>query len=173
MPKKIVITGPESSGKTTLAEQLSAWFGMPWVPEFSREYLSQLGRSYQPADLLAIAEGQILAETRALALGTAFLFFDTSLEVLKIWSDVRYGSCDPFILEKLDARKPDLYLLCHPDLPWQPDPLRENPDDRYVLLEKYRALLAETKVCTVELEGMGEVRTARAVAAISWFLQEQ
>lgn len=133
----IVITGPESSGKTTLSRHLARHFGSYWVPEFARPYLSGLGRAYQPSDLLAIARGQWLWERYALARSEEWLFSDTSLLVLKVWSDYRYGATDDWILEQLHRYPPAAYLLCTPDLPWVDDPLRENPDDRHVLFEIY------------------------------------
>ncbi len=135
---KIVITGPESTGKSTLAKQLAAHFNAQLVDEFARTYLTNLGRAYTQSDLLIIAKGQIKAEYKAIADNPTLLICDTSLEVIKIWSEFKYGSCDPFITNGLSNNLPDLYLLMTPDLPWQPDPLRENPDDRDQIFELYK-----------------------------------
>ena len=140
--RKVVITGPESSGKTTLAKSMADHFQVPWVSEFAREYLNGLDRPYEEKDLLAIARGQIKQENEAASTSPRVLICDTSLMVLKIWSEYRYGRCHPWILEQIERRPVDLYLLCSPDIPWEPDPQRENPNDRDELFKLYqRALL--------------------------------
>lgn len=166
MIKKIVITGPESSGKTTLAEQLAEVFGTVWVPEFARQYLNDLGRPYVAADLLEIARGQVKLEDEMAAQANGLLFLDTSLEVIKIWSEVRFGKCEPWILKQLQARLPDHYLLCLPDLPWVPDPQRENPDNRDVLLGIYRRELNSLGVKFTKVSGVGSQRFQNAKNAV-------
>ncbi len=171
--KKIVLTGPESSGKTTLAARLAKHFGTVWVPEFAREYLAGLGLPYTANDLLEIAHGQVALEDKMAGEATnGLLFLDTSLEVLKIWSEVRFGHCDRWTLAQFQLRLPAYYLLCLPDLPWAPDPQRENPDDREVLLGIYRRELVAVGVPFSEIGGNGERRFAMAVDAINAFLQE-
>jgi nicotinamide riboside kinase len=169
--KKIVLTGPESSGKTTLAAQLAAHFGTVWVPEFARQYLADLGRPYTPDDLLAIAKGQMALEDEMVAkAANGLLFFDTSLEVIKIWSEVRFGFCHPETLAAHQQRLPDHYLLCLPDLPWASDPQRENPADRDLLLEHYRREMRAHKVPFSQVWGINEERFDNAISAISSFI---
>jgi nicotinamide riboside kinase len=163
---KIVLTGPESSGKTTLSQQLAQWFDCQWVPEFARSYLDGLERPYVQADLLEIAKGQIAAEERALQPAAGYVFFDTSIEVLKIWSNVRFGNCPAWIDEQCRQRRHDLYLLCLPDLPWQPDPQREDPGNRDFLLEQYRQELKALEAPFFEIGGSGKDRLQNAIAAI-------
>lgn len=166
--KKIVLTGPESSGKTTLAAQLAEHFGTVWVPEFSRQYLAQIKRPYEELDLLEMARRQAALEDEMAAQArNGLLFLDTSLEVLKIWSKVRFGGCHPWILGEMSARLPDLYLLCLPDLPWEPDPLRENPDDRDMLLGIYRREINALGVPCSEVKGSGKERFENAVKAVN------
>lgn len=141
----IVVTGPESTGKTTLSRRLADHFGGDWVPEYARYYLEELGRPYRREDLLEIAQGQWRWERHALERAATWVFSDTSLLVLKVWSEYRYGTTDDWILEHLRRYPPAGYLLCAPDLPWEPDPQRENPHDREVLFDRYRR----------ELEGLG------------------
>lgn len=138
--KRIVVTGPESSGKTTLCRALATAWDVPWVSEYAREYLQELSRLYRQDDLVRIAQEQWRRQQAAMGEGP-FLFCDTGLLVLLIWSEVKYGQVDPWITQTLRAQPADLYLLCRPDIPWEPDPLRENPDDREDLFVLYQQKL--------------------------------
>ena len=135
--KKFAITGPESTGKSTLTQQLSEFFGEPFVPEFARDFLTEKGGLYTEADLLLIAQGQIQSENCLLPKATRFLFCDTEMTVMKIWSEVKFKTCNPRILQLYEEQEYDLYLLCSPDIPWQDDPLREHPHLRQELFEMY------------------------------------
>jgi nicotinamide riboside kinase len=145
MTRLLVTTGPESSGKTTLAEQLSTTLPAPLVTEASRDYLTALyakhpGYRYEQSDLLHIARLQRTREQQALQTPAARLVCDTDLLVLVIWSEVVFGSCAPTLarlFEESLAATQRSYLLCSPEMPWQPDPLRENPHDREQLFERY------------------------------------
>ena len=128
MPKRILILGPESTGKSTLAEMLAQHYAEPWVPEVAREYLEKLDRSYTYEDLLQIGKQQMNLEDELALTATRFLFCDTDLRVIQVWSQHRYGKVDPWVLEEIARRTYDLILLCAPDLPWQEDPLREHPE---------------------------------------------
>lgn len=138
---KITLVGPESSGKTTLAEALAETLRCPWVPEHAREYLAATGGAYAEEDLLRIARGQVLGEERALADGPSFLVCDTDLVTMLIWAREKYGRCDPWIAELARARAYTHRFLCAPDIPWAPDPLREHPHDRERLFAVYRETL--------------------------------
>jgi nicotinamide riboside kinase len=155
--KKIVVIGPESTGKSTLCEGLARHFHTDWVPEYAREYLQTHGMAYTYEDLTTIARGQLALEDRhvaALAAGSSaaamaqegaqegaqvgpkqgaqrrgdLLFIDTDLYVMKVWSEYVFGRCETWILKEIVQRKYDGYLLCRTDLPWATDPLREYPD---------------------------------------------
>ena len=128
MPKRILILGPESTGKSTLAEMLAQHYAEPWVPEVAREYLEKFDRSYTYEDLLQIGKQQMNLEDELALTATRFLFCDTDLRVIQVWSKHRYGKVDPWVLEEIARRTYDLILLCAPDLPWQEDPLREHPE---------------------------------------------
>jgi NadR type nicotinamide-nucleotide adenylyltransferase len=132
---KIAITGPESSGKTTLAKNLSEELGGSWIPEFARGYLLEKEGNYDQSDLLEIAKGQLVAWDMAEFVD--YLFCDTDMLVMKIWSDFKYQETHPFILEALDNQRFDHYFLCRPDIPWEDDPLREHPEQREQLFELY------------------------------------
>jgi NadR type nicotinamide-nucleotide adenylyltransferase len=188
--KKIVIIGPESTGKSTLCEGLAAHFHAAWVPEFAREYLLQHGMDYKYEDLLTIARGQIaLEDTRATALirragshegqpglpapADPILFVDTDLYVLKVWSEFVFGRCDPWILGQIGSRKYDGYLLCNTDLPWVKDELREYPDlvTREKLYHIYRDLLVNQPTPWAEISGLADQRLATAIEAVDGLLQ--
>lgn len=136
MPK-IIITGPECSGKTTLCKALSKHFKIPLSKEYARQYLKVIKKNYTQKDLLIIAKTQLKYEKESAIL-------DTDLITIKIWSNEKYGKCDKWILEEINKQKNKnrIYLLCKPDLPWQEDPLRENPKDRMRLFEIYKKELS-------------------------------
>ena len=157
---KIVVTGPESSGKTTLAQALVAHYQVPWVEEYARNYIEQLARPYQEADLLRIAQGQTQMEDKAARNHPQLLICDTSLLVIYVWSRYRYGRCHPWIEQQLARRPVDHYLLCRPDLPWQPDPQRENPNDRQELFLRYEEALRKESYTTVAGQGQARVQVA-------------
>ncbi len=166
--KKIVLTGPESSGKTSLAQKLALHYRSDWVPEFARHYLENLNRPYQKSDLLKIAEAQIETENMRTATPVRFLFCDTDLITIKIWSEYRFGDCDPWILKQIEERTYHHYLLCKPDIAWQPDPLRENPDDREALYLRYKSELIFYKKSFSEIGGVeASLRFQRALAALA------
>jgi len=131
MPK-IIATGPESCGKTTLCDAISKHFKIPYNKEYAREYLTEIGREYSKKDLLAIAIKQLNNEKKKFLL-------DTDLITIKIWSIYKYGDCEEWILKQIESQKKEnrFYLLCKPDIKWVADPLRENPEDRIKLFDTY------------------------------------
>jgi len=145
-PKRILILGPESTGKSTLAEDLANHFGEPWVPEFAREYLEKINRPYRYEDLLEIGKGQVKAEDELAETAEKFLFVDTDLRVIHIWSEHRFGKTDPWVMDQIKERIYDLILLTDTDLPWAPDPLREYPEleMRQYFFDKYLQLAQES-----------------------------
>jgi NadR type nicotinamide-nucleotide adenylyltransferase len=176
--KKIVVLGPESTGKSTLCEQLAAAFNTLWVPEYAREYLSLHGKRYTYEDLLVIAHGQIRLEQeyearlaeRVSAGGydesrPAFLFIDTNMYVMKVWCEFVFGNCHQWILDQIAIRNYDLYFLCNPDLPWTEDELREYPDIgiRTELYHLYREQMINQPVCWYDIKGNYTQRFASAV----------
>src|SRR6185436_12129900 len=181
--KKVVIIGPESTGKSTLCQQLAEHFHTEWCPEYAREYLLKHGMNYSYDDLLTIAKGQIaLEESREsrvqspepaanspLITQHSLFFIDTDMYVMKVWCEFVFGKCHSFILEQIAKRKYDLYLLCNVDLPWVKDELREYPDleTREKLYGVYKNLLINQSVPWVDISGNYEERLQKAIAAVN------
>lgn len=154
---KIVVIGPESTGKSILSQDLALHFQAPLVCEYARRYLGCLGRPYVQEDLSQIAIGQIQAEDQALEDQPRLLFCDTDLQVIRVWSEHRYGSCDTWILSQIARRTCDLYLLTDIDLPWQDDPLREHPAAvmREYFYRIYREIILDSGVAWAPVRGTG------------------
>lgn len=163
-----MILGPESTGKSTLAEDLATHFGEPWVPEFAREYLEKIDRPYRYEDLLEIGKGQVNAEDELAEKAKKFLFVDTDLRVIHIWSEHRFGKTNPWVMDQIEKRKYDLILLTDTDLPWTPDPQREYPEleMRQYFFDKYLQLAQESGFPFLVVSGDRETRLKTAVAAI-------
>ncbi len=166
MLKRIALTGTESTGKTTLAQQLAQHFNTVWVPEYARQYIDNLDRPYVAEDLLQIAKGQIDLESQCAKQANQFLISDTELTVIKIWCEHAYGFCHPWVFKKILTHQYDLYLLLKPDIPWQPDPQREHPHLRQHLFQCYLKELQERKVNFVIISGNYEQRLQQAIKAI-------
>jgi NadR type nicotinamide-nucleotide adenylyltransferase len=184
MLKKIVIIGPESTGKSTLCEQLARYYQTDWCPEFAREYLLKNGTNYSYDDLLTIAKGQLALEdkfaetaaanSRFTTHGSPLLFIDTDMYVLKVWCEFVFGKCHRFILDEIVKRKYDLYLLCNTDLLWTKDELREYPDlkTRNRLYDMYKDIVINQPVPWVEIKGNDESRFLAAVKAVDLLLKK-
>lgn len=150
MKKKLVITGPESTGKSMLGLFLHNATNFPLVPEYAVEYLKNLNRKYLYEDLVKIAKEQVKSETKAGNANAGLLICDTDLITIKIWSEVRFGKVDDWILKTLLSRHYDHYLLCYPDIDWEFAEFRENPYDRDVLFNIYeKELLFYKKPYTI------------------------
>jgi len=171
----LVTTGPESCGKTTLARDLSAHLEAPLVHEASRDYLNALyqqrpGEPYRQKDLLAIARLQVQCEQAAVAKCPSHLVCDTDLLVILVWSEVKYGSCDPALQAlfeqslRLGARH---YLLCDHHIPWEPDPLREHPHARKQLFQRYLNKLQMLHLPHTQVSGPPPQRLQQALLALS------
>jgi NadR type nicotinamide-nucleotide adenylyltransferase len=172
MPKKVVVIGPESTGKSTLSESLAMHFGCDWVPEYAREYLENLGRQYRYEDLLTIAKGQTNLEDQMASNNEGLLICDTDLQVIKIWSQHRFGKVDPWIEYQIKSRKYDLYLLANIDIPWQDDPLREHPapEMRQYFFRKYHETLEASRVPFYVVSGDKSARLQTAIAQVKALL---
>jgi NadR type nicotinamide-nucleotide adenylyltransferase len=167
---KIAVTGPESTGKSLLTEELAEHYHTVFVPEYARGYIDRLDRPYNREDILKIAKGQINEEDRWIKQATRMLFCDTELIVTKIWSDVKYGMCDPWILKKIEENNYDLFLLCNIDLPWKEDPQREHPHMREKLFNLYQNELTERGFPFKVVSGSGKERLMNALGFIETVL---
>jgi len=192
MLKKIVIVGPESTGKSTLCRQLAEHYQTTWCPEFAREYLLKHGMNYTFDDLLTIAKGQLAledqfaAEVRSqkseekkqfhphspLTTRHSLLFIDTDMYVMKVWCEFVFDNCHRFILDQIVERKYDLYLLCNVDLQWVKDELREYPDleNRQRLYFIYKDIMVNQSVPWVDISGGYEERLLKAITAVDAIL---
>ncbi len=142
MIKKIVIIGPECSGKSTLTKALANHFNSPYIREYAREHIDSLDGNYDRDDILTIAQKQIELEDN-IKLNSKYLFLDTDLIVCKVWSEFKYGQCHPWTLEQIEKRHYDHYLLCDIDMPWINDGLREHPNHRKELFDIYTKELTD------------------------------
>ena len=172
---KVLFTGPESTGKTYLAQAMAQHFNAPWVPEFARTYLGQIERPYQQTDLLEIARGQLQLEAMKAKEARELLICDTGPIVMKIWSQVKYGNCHHWIENQVVQQHYDLYCLCNIDLPWTYDPLREHQSlkARQDLYQRYKKELQILKRPWVEISGNGTVRVHNSVKAIEALLENK
>lgn len=174
--RKIVVTGPESSGKTLLAQAIATRFQTPWAPEFARYYVANLGRPYSHNDLAVIYQGQKNWETWFLqhmfhSPAPPFLVCDTDWTVLRIWEQYGYPATASVLptTDEWELAKDTYYLLCTPDFPWQPDPLREHPEERWQLFELYRNLLEERHLPFLTVTGSLENRLEQVAETVPQF----
>lgn len=173
MTKRIAITGPESTGKSTLSARLASHYQTVWVPEYARGYLAQLNRPYTIDDLLRIAKGQVESEKTLLKKASQVLFSDTELIVTKVWSEHAFGTCPAWILQGIEQQRYDLYLLTGIDIPWQPDPQREHPHLREYFYQLYRRELQERNLNFVEIWGNESERLNKAIQAVEAIFYEK
>ncbi|MEO6452569.1 MAG: ATP-binding protein [Ginsengibacter sp.] len=184
--KKVVIIGPESTGKSTLCKQLAQHYKTLWVPEFAREYLETNGTNYTYDNLLTIAKGQVALEEKCMieisnqeseieSFSTAnvmkdhsLLFIDTDMYVMKVWCEFVFEKCHSWILNQIATRKYDLYLLCNVDLPWTKDNLREYPDlvTRTKLYYYYKDIMINQEIPWIDIKGNYEQRLTKAISGI-------
>jgi NadR type nicotinamide-nucleotide adenylyltransferase len=180
---KVVVIGPESTGKSSLCEQLANHYNTEWVKEYAREYLLANGTEYSYDHLLEIAKGQIALEDAAIQLvedkikntnesnstaSSEIILLDTNMYVLKVWCEFVFEKCHPWILNQIVENSYDLYLLCDIDLPWVKDELREYPDleIREKLYHHYKDLLINQSTPWVNISGNYQQRLEIAINAI-------
>jgi NadR type nicotinamide-nucleotide adenylyltransferase len=168
---RIAVFGTESTGKTTLAQQLAAHFGEPWAREYVREFWDARGGNIAAADLDAIARGQRANEEAAAARARRLVVCDTELITCTLWNDVLFpGACPGWVRVEAErrARGFALYLLCDTDVPWVPDPQRCFPDtaSRERARRRWREALVSRGLPFVEIRGDWAERERVAIAAV-------
>lgn len=169
--KKIVIIGPESTGKSTLSAQLATHYKTVWVREYAREYLLEHGTNYSFDNLLTIAKGQTALEDKTIAdiqHTKDIVIIDTDMYVMKVWCEYVFGKCHQYIIDEIVNRSYDMYLLCNIDLPWTKDELREYPDEqpRIELFNMYKDILINQQTPWALISGTEEQRLQNAIQAV-------
>jgi len=164
---KIAIVGPESTGKSSLAQALAAHFNEPWVPEIARTYIANLNRPYTLNDITIIAEQQLKAEQTHLLKAKKYLFCDTTLLVNKIWASFVFKEVPAKIIDLYQPQNYALHLLCDIDLPWEFDPLREHPNHRQELMELYKMDLKQSTANYFIVKGIADARLTHALDALT------
>lgn len=175
---KVVLFGPESTGKTTLSRRLAEHYNTFWVEEFMREYLQEKWdiekRVCEPRDIIPIATGQIDRENELSAKANKVLVCDTDLLELKVYSEAYYeGYCHPLLLKHALKNQYHVYFLTYIDVPWTPDDLRDKPHDRQGMFERFESALQLTNKPYVVLRGNEEERFKTAVSVIDKLLKNQ
>ena len=166
--KKIVLLGPESTGKTVLAEYLAKHFTTVYLPELARSYVENLKRPYTYEDVIKIANSQVEQEKRYLQKANNLLIYDTWMIITKVWMDVVYGESPKWITDYIRDTHIDLFLLCNTDIPWFPDKVRENGGEmREKLFHTYKQELQAFNKQYAIVEGTGELRKTNALALIN------
>ena len=171
--KRIVIIGPESTGKSTLCQQLADYYKTVWCPEYAREYLTVNGMNYTYEDLTHIAQGQLSLQAKMETQASNGVYFiDTDLYVMKVWHEVAFANCPTWILKDISKTACDLYLLCNTDLPWVKDDLREYPDleMRQNLFKIYLDIVINSGMPWALVSGTDKERLQTAVAAVDRIL---
>jgi len=165
--KRILITGPESTGKSALAAALAHKYEGIVVPEYARDYIESLGRPYEYGDVEHIARQQI-KEYGENEKASTWIFFDTWLIITRVWFEVVYGSAPDWMDECIGQARFQMVLLCATDIPWISDPVRENGGQkREILLDTYKYELDRFDLEWVLVTGTGEERLTRAMKLIN------
>lgn len=174
---KVVLFGPESTGKTTLSKQLAEHYHTEWVPEYAREYLQDKWdreqKTCEPQDLLPIAYGQMQLENELAQKANKVLICDTDLLETKVYSEAYYDStCDPLIEKYALQNSYDLYFLTYIDTPWVADDLRDKPDERERMFLHFKEALEKNNRKFINLRGDKASRLSTAVKHIDKLLQK-
>lgn len=170
--KRIVLTGAECTGKSTLAQALSGYYGEPWTTEYARHYAKQVNRNLTEDDVRPIAEGQLQTEDASLGTAKRFILHDTNLLSTIIYANHYYTTVDDWINERFLSRDYTLYLLCSPaNITWQADPgQRDSPSARQQLQTKFKESLDTLRLPYHELTGDSTMRFGEAIRTIDAIL---
>ena len=167
-PKIIVITGAESTGKTTLTKRLADHFNAPFMPEIAREYVENLNRNYTFSDVETIARMQVELFNKIIKNDTRYIFIDTWLVVTKIWFEFVYNKTPDWLVKEMELTKIDLFLVCDTNLPWVYDPVRENGGaNREILQDKYIQNISNLGFNYEIISGIDDERLNNAIQFIN------
>ncbi|HMP76036.1 MAG TPA: ATP-binding protein [Kiritimatiellia bacterium] len=169
-PIRLVLTGPESSGKSVLTEHLGQHLAIPFALEYARIYLEEHGPAYDYELLLKIGRGHKLYQDAMVPPDAPLGIFDTDLINYKVWYEVAFGRCHEELLAARAREFNHRYLLCYPDLPWEPDPLREHPNDRLMLFERHKEEIERLGRPYEIVRGIGPARYRAAEEAAARLL---
>lgn len=169
--KKIVLTGPESTGKSWLCEKLAEHFHTVYAPEYARLYLEKNGVDYNFEILEKIIHGHLQHQQKYLGQAAGLIFLDTDLINFKIWEEVVFGKTHTFLTKALNTESDHLYLLTYPDIPWESDPLRENPENRGELFELHKAETEKLNRPHRIVKGNKEKRLQNAIAQVEGLIK--
>jgi len=169
--KRVALTGPESTGKTTMAKKLAEHFKTVWVEEFGRDYFVQKDGKLILEDIQHIANGQVKIENDGLAKADKLLFCDTDLIVTQIWSEIYFKTCPQDVIDKSYELKHDLYLLMDIDIPWEDDGTREFPHLRQWHFDRIKEELNARKLNYIVISGEHYARFSNAVNAINSYFE--
>ncbi|MCB2376079.1 ATP-binding protein [Hymenobacter sp. BT635] len=170
---RVALTGPESTGKTTLSRQLAEHYQTTWAPEYAREYLEKHGPAYTLEDLEHIARGQVAAEEAAAAQARRVFFCDTDLLVIKVWAEHAFGQCPEWVKHRIQQQHYDLVLLLGIEIPWEADPLREHPNHRQYFYSIYHTELSSQMSNFAEISGSPQERLEQACFYVDALLAEK
>ena len=167
----IIVTGPESAGKTSVALKLAEKYGAGYYSEYARDYIQQLTRKYNYYDILAIANYQY-EQFKTYCAKNELSIFDTYLIITKIWFLWHSNKYPDWIDNAITDTKKALYLLCAPDIAWEPDPVRENGGKaRITLFNAYRTELENYGLDYRIISGEGELREMNAINFVEHYLK--
>lgn len=173
-PVRIVITGPESTGKTNISDYLAKQFDAIWIPEYARFYMEFLRNQYDYSDIVKIAKKQIEDYHKYSGNESGLVIFDTWLIITKVWFEEVFHKFPDWLDSSIEALKIDLYLICEPDIPWEPDAVRENGGDkRKYLFERYKKEIEKLGIPYKVISGRGEKRYKLAEMALIEFLNNK
>lgn len=168
--KRVCIFGPESTGKSTLANDLAQHYSTKMVPEFARNYLERKGGEVRLEDIPLIARGQRACEEAIANQANRVMFCDTDMLTTALWSEVLFGSCPQWVLDQANQRSYDLYLLTGIDVPWVEDSVRYLPNERESFYARCRTALSSRGRAYIEINGSWDERFKIACAAVQELL---
>ena len=167
---RIAVVGPESTGKSTISQQLALHYDTVWVPEYARGYCEKLVAECTWEDEINMFRGQLELEEQMVSQANRLLICDTTFITVKIWSDHMFGRAPQEVLDKLPLHNYDLYLLMDIDLPWEEDPVRDFPHMREHFMEVWHKELKALNATYRLISGSEEERLQNAIKAIGDYL---